>query len=406
MYNQRIISELKRSLLLVKRYSVSFIDKINIFMDYMNLYHNKGLIIDEYYDFEFEKQSDEFRQTFLGQNEQRYYLDYLNPIKYYSLARNKYLTHKILENTGVRKAKLYCYYQPEGKVIESNEIANSLVNVCCILKAKNVTECVVKPTESSHGNNVYIVTHLEYETDDCKLILFNNEVIKLSDILGRNSMIFESVIKQTAQFASFNESSVNTIRFMTVLYPNGKARMAGIWMKFGRSGRCVDNAGSGGNIDACVDITTGEIKYVTEFNGWRNTKVITHHPDSGTLLEGVKIDDWDNIAAQVLHFQESFPYIKAAGWDIAITDKGPVVIEVNDFWDRTGQYFIRRGWRNEIRDCYLAWRSYWDMGIVSERQIHESNNLLTSEGKEYNLCRQPNSLSIDHLRKIVVHEYE
>jgi hypothetical protein len=96
---------------------------------------------------------------------------------------------------------------------------------------------------------------------------------------------------------------------------------------------------------------------VTEFNGWRKTKVITHHPDSGALLEGVKIDDWENIVAQVLHFQECFPYVKAAGWDIAITDDGPVVIEVNDFWDRTGQYFIHRGWRNEIRDCYLAWKA-------------------------------------------------
>lgn len=384
--------------------NVSMGMRIRIFFDYLSLYQKKGLTCDEYHDFEFEKQPDEFRQSFLGLNEQRYYLDYLNPIKYYSLARNKYLTHKILENTGVRTAELYCYFQPEGKVIESAEIANSLVDVCRILKAKNVTECVIKTTESSHGHNVYVVNDIEYEDDDCKLTLFNNDVIQLSEIIDHAPIIFESIVRQTAQFASFNKSSVNTIRFMTVLYPDRKARMAGIWMKFGRSGRCVDNAGSGGNIDACVDIATGEIKYVTEFNGWRNTKLITHHPDSGVLLEGVKIDDWDNIVAQVLHFQECFPYIKAAGWDIAITDEGPVVIEVNDFWDRTGQYFIRRGWRNEIRECYLAWRSFWDMGIISERQKHGIKNLLTLEVKEYNLCRQPNELSIDHLRIIVAHE--
>ena len=58
------------------------------------------------------------RDNFLGQNEQRVYLDYLNPIKYYSLARNKYLAHKVMENTGIRKTELYCYYLPEGKVIE------------------------------------------------------------------------------------------------------------------------------------------------------------------------------------------------------------------------------------------------------------------------------------------------
>ena len=331
--------------------------RVHVFFDYLSLYRKKGLTHEEYKDFEFEKQSDEFRQTFLGLNEQRYYLDYLNPIKYYSLARNKYLTHKILENTGVRKAELYCYYQPEGKVIASDEIANNTQDVYRILKKKHVAQCVVKTTESSHGDNVYVVNHIDYGNDDCIITLFNNEIVKFSDIIGETPLIFESVIRQTAQFASFNESSVNTIRFMTVLYPDNKARLAGIWMKFGRAGRCVDNAGSGGNVDACVDMTEGEIKYVTEFNGWRNVKAISHHPDTGTLLEGVKIEKWNDIVEQVLHFQECFPYCKAAGWDIAITDEGPIVIEVNDFWDRTGQFFIRRGWRNEIRDCYLAWKA-------------------------------------------------
>lgn len=337
--------------------NVSMGMRVHVFFDYLKLYNQKGIIHNEYRDCEFEKQSDEFRQTFLGLNEQRYYLDYLNPIKYYSLARNKYLTHKILENTGVRKAKLYCYYQPEGKIIASDEIANDINDVYRILKEKHVTQCVIKTTESSHGDNVYVVNRIEYGYDDCTLTLFNNELFKLSDIIGDTSLIFESVIKQSAQFSAFNPSSVNTIRFMTILYPDGKACMAGIWMKFGRAGRCVDNAGNGGNIDACVDMTDGEIKYVTEFNGWRKVNAITHHPDTGTLLEGVKIEKWNDIVKQVLHFQECFPYCKAAGWDIAITDEGPVVVEVNDFWDRTGQYFIRRGWRNEIRDCYLAWKA-------------------------------------------------
>ena len=337
--------------------SRSLREKWKVFKDYRKLYLKKGLTLDEYHDFEFEKQSEEFRQSFLGLNEQRYYLDYLNPLKYYSLARNKYLTHKILENTGIRKSELYCYYQPEGKVIESDEIANNLIDVCRILKAKNVTECVIKTTESSHGDNVYVVNHLEFEDDDCNLTLFNHSIIKLSDIIGRDPIIFESVIKQTAQFSAFNASSVNTIRFMTTLYPDNKTRLVATFIKIGRSNKCVDNAGGGGNVDAIVNEESGELKHVIQFDGLGKIQDITHHPDSGTLLEGVKILHWNEIVAQVLHFQECFPYCKAAGWDIAITDDGPVVIEVNDFWDRTGQYFIRRGWRNEIRDCFLAWKA-------------------------------------------------
>ena len=62
---------------------------------------------------------------------------------------------------------------------------------------------------------------------------------------------------------------------------------------------------------------------------------------------------------------------KAAGWDIAITDDGPLVIEVNDSWDRTSQYFICRGWRSEIRKCYTAWKDRGYYPIVER----STNNL-------------------------------
>ena len=324
--------------------------------DYLSLYEATGLSTYEYYNFEFEKRDESFRNSFLCLSEQRLYLDYLNPIRYYALARNKYLAHKMLENTGVRKSNLYCYYQPEATYIASDESAGDIQNVLRILKSKNLNSCVIKTTESSHGDNVWVIKAIDYVEDDAAMTRFDGQVIKLSDVLGKDALIFESVVRQTKQFASFNESSVNTVRFMTTLWPDGSAKIIATFIKIGRAGKCVDNAGGGGNVDVCVDTETGEIKYAIQYDGWRNIKDIDRHPDSGNQLNGVIIENWDAIKSEVIKFQQAFPYCKAAGWDIAITDEGPVVIEVNDFWDRTGQYFIRRGWRNEIRDCYLAWK--------------------------------------------------
>ena len=324
--------------------------------DYLSLYESKGLTIDEYYNFEFEKRDESFRKSFLGLNEQRDYLDYLNPIRYYCLARNKYLAHKMLENTGVRKSVLYCYYQPEATYMESDECAGDIQNVLRILKKKSVESCVIKTTESSHGDNVWVIKAIDYQEDNAKMTRFDGQEIMLSEVLGTDALIFESVVHQTGQFSAFNTSSVNTVRFMTTLWPDGTARIIATFIKIGRAGKCVDNAGSGGNVDVCVDTETGEVKYAIQYDGWRNIKDIEKHPDSGNQLNGVIIENWDAIKSEVIKFQQAFPYCKAAGWDIAITDDGPVIIEVNDFWDRTGQYFIRRGWRDEIRDCYLAWQ--------------------------------------------------
>lgn len=354
-----------------------------IAFDFWKLYKQKGITTEEYFQFEMEYRDVEFRNSFLGLNEQRFYLDYLNPKKYYILARNKYFTHKILDNTGIKKSDLYCYYQPEGKVLDSTEVANNVGDVIRILKNKKISQCVVKTTESSSGNDVFVVNDIRYTENDCKMHLFDGTEIYLSSFLSNTPLIFESLIHQTEQLSSLNTSSVNTIRFMTTLHPNGDAKIIATFIKIGRSGKCVDNAGSGGNVDACIDTETGEIKYTIQFDGWRKIKNITHHPDSGNQVEGIKIKDWKNIKSQVIDFQRSFPYIKAAGWDIAITDEGPLVIEVNDMWDRTGQYFIRKGWRKEIRECYFAWEK---------------------TGVKYPFVRANNLLSKKKLEKIISYE--
>ena len=118
-------------------------EKRAIVRDYKRLHKSKGLSTAEYYQFEFEIRSETFRQSFLGLHEQRYYLDYLNPLKYYSLARNKYIAHKMLERAGVRKSELYCYYQPEARYTASDENASDLAQVLHILKQKNVRSCVI-----------------------------------------------------------------------------------------------------------------------------------------------------------------------------------------------------------------------------------------------------------------------
>lgn len=350
-----------------------------ILSDYRRLYKYKGLNVDEYYEYGFETQSNHFKKTFLGVNEQRFYLDFLNPIKYYILSRNKYLTHKILENTGIRKTTLYCYYRPEGVVEHSSEVATNIADVVRILQQRNVASCVIKDTENSHGEGVVVVKEITYFDNDCLLHLYNGESVHLSSMLGKHPLIFENLIKQTAQLEAFNKSSVNTIRFMTTLYPDGEARLVATFIKIGRKGSCVDNAGSGGNVDACIDTESGALKYVIRYDGMRNVTDITRHPDTDVQLSGVVIENWDKIKAQVLQFQKAYPYAKAAGWDIAITDEGAVVIEVNDMWDRTGQLFIRTGWRNEIRDCYNAWQQ---------------------TGAKYILYRQQNELTLKHLLKI------
>ncbi len=332
---------------------------LKILNDFYLLNKRKGILWGEYFSFHFETKSDDFKNSFLGVNEQRFYLDYLNPKKYYTAARNKYFSHLLLNAAGIKnKAELLCCYLPESKIESDSNIGYDYNTVRNILIKKGVKECVIKSPETSHGDNVYLITDIEYHNSNCILCdCFGNQ-LELKKLLSATPLIFESRIRQTEQFNNFNQSSVNTIRFMTTLYPHGEAKIIGTFIKIGRSGNFVDNAGRGGNIDAAIDIESGKIHNVIQFDGWHSIKQILKHPDNNCTLDGVIVNNWESIKQKVLSFQQSFPWIKAAGWDIAITDTGPYVIEVNDFWDRTGQLFIGKGWREEIRDCYNSWKHF------------------------------------------------
>ena len=63
---------------LARKYPSS--QRLKVMRDYIALYRAKGLTLEEYYEFEFDKRSEAFRQNFLGLNEQRLYLDLLNPL--------------------------------------------------------------------------------------------------------------------------------------------------------------------------------------------------------------------------------------------------------------------------------------------------------------------------------------
>lgn len=351
------IKKIRDAIGILLNYPVSPLKRAAVLFDIIELYKDKGLSFREYYYMEFEKQPESFRKSFLGFGEELHYLEVLNPIKYYALAYNKYLTHKILNNTGIKTSELYCFYQPDGCVYNSTEIATCLEDVYRILKDKGVKQCVIKNQEGSHGSNVYVIKDVIFEEKDAVLVRFDGDTISLSSILKKTPLLFESLVHQTEQFSTFNKSSVNTVRFMTTLWPDGTARIVATFVKIGREGKCVDNAGDGGNVDACVDVDSGEIKYAIQYDGWRKIKDIERHPENDVQLNGIIIKNWDAIKEEVKKYQQAFPYCKAAGWDIAITDNGPIVLEVNDRWDVTGQLFIRKGWREEIRDCYFAWKN-------------------------------------------------
>lgn len=213
------------------------------------------------------------------------------------------------------------------------------------------------------GKGISVITDVIYEGEDIYVKSFDKPPVHLASLLGDTPLIIEKVIKQTKQFELFNPTSVNTIRMITSRSPNGDVRLHIAQIKIGRKSAVISNAHQteeleGGNIDGTINIETGIIERVYDFRSGRDYEIIENHPDTGIKLKGVKIENWDMIREKVLDFQRSLPHMNMPGWDIAITDSGPCVIEINSLWGLLFQVDETQLIKDQMQKLCDEWSAY------------------------------------------------
>jgi hypothetical protein len=80
-----------------------------------------------------------------------------------------------------------------------------------------------------------------------------------------------------------------------------------------------------------VNEKTGGLGAATSYGILKNG--FTRHPDTGKPIVGFVVPYWEEIVRLATQAHAYFPEYASLGWDIAITDDGPVIIETNQIWD-------------------------------------------------------------------------
>jgi hypothetical protein len=125
---------------------------------------------------------------------------------------------------------------------------------------------------------------------------------------------------------------LGTVRVVTC-FDNGRARLLLAIMKITVGTNVTDNFhhGSTGNLVAAIDLGSGRLSAArgSMRKDWPTMQELPNHPDSGERIEGFVVPAWDQVIRLALQAQESLPQLKSAGWDIAVTDAGPLLVETN-----------------------------------------------------------------------------
>jgi len=141
---------------------------------------------------------------------------------------------------------------------------------------------------------------------------------------GRGQYLVEEEIIQHDKMKPLSPSSVNTLRIVTIFH-GGKAEVLYAVVRMGvREDACVDNTCSGG---LYAPVSGG----VIEKPAFRDStgEYFENHPTTGIPLVGYEIPMFGEALELCKRAAAVFPEVGYVGWDVAVTQSGPVLIEGN-----------------------------------------------------------------------------
>lgn len=177
---------------------------------------------------------------------------------------------------------------------------------------------ICKPIGDSLGSGFRILGH-----DNIR-----EEVEKL--IYRRQSVIINERIIQHEYSARIFSGSVNTIRL--ILYRDVDTRRITVFAahhRFGtRRSEPIDNPLNGGLI-VSIDIKDGRLGRPFVFRESNFVEGSPEHPDSGTMIEGIRIPDWEARIRAIVDYFDALSWFEFGGPDIVMTGNGFKILEIN-----------------------------------------------------------------------------
>lgn len=163
--------------------------------------------------------------------------------------------------------------------------------------------------------------------------------------------LIQERVEQHPTMSTLHPQSLNTLRIVT--FNNcGNIRVFSAAQRMGTSGRSVDNWTAGG-ILVGIDLESGRLRAEGLYKpGYGGT--VTRHPQTNVLFSGFEIPYFVDAVRLITRLHGYLYGIHSIGWDIAITNSGPIVIEGNDDWDGAVPMALESNFKRRFLEMYSS----------------------------------------------------
>lgn len=149
-----------------------------------------------------------------------------------------------------------------------------------------------------------------------------------------DSFVIQERVRNHPELARLsNTEYLQTLRFVTYVDSSGGCKILYAFFKPIVGSNISDNHdhGKSGNLVTHIDLKKGALLPATIMTvDGSGEQTVLRHPTTGMLFEGFQVPFWKESCELAMEAARKFLPIRTVGWDIAITPKGPLLIEGND----------------------------------------------------------------------------
>jgi hypothetical protein len=141
-------------------------------------------------------------------------------------------------------------------------------------------------------------------------------------------LILQPRIVNHPDLQALSGRGLSTVRVMTVRDTSGVIEAAIACLRMAVGPLVADNFGAGG-LASPVALDDGRLGPAV-FKS--RPGVFAAHPDTGADILGRNLPHWPEVTRLAVAAHREFKALPSIGWDIAITEDGPVIVEGNSEW--------------------------------------------------------------------------
>lgn len=170
---------------------------------------------------------------------------------------------------------------------------------------------------------------------------------------GRRGWIVQPLVRNHRELLRImSPSALGTVRAVTC-FTAGEPQLLYAVLRMPVGDNRVDNFahGASGNLTASIDLGSGTVSTArgSRDKRWPTMMDVECHPDTRQRISGFRLPFWPDTERLIIQAHRSLPRLKTLGWDVAVTDEGPVLVEANATYDvDLLQVSYKRGLKSEL----------------------------------------------------------